>query len=77
MVTYLDHYGVKQNWDEEFHVHPAVNLSVGWLTEVNATCALLRPHRAESPDKSEGSCGDLVLVIAAVVKCEPMIKLKE
>ena len=76
-VTWLDHFGVKQDWDEEFLLQPAINMSVGWLITVDDTCALVRPHRAEGPDKTEGSCGDMILVIAAITECVSLQPVRE
>ena len=77
LIEWLDHFGVKQDWNEDFPVKLATARSVGWLSAMENQAALLTPHRVESPhDREEGSCGDMVLAISAIISVQPLTPYK-
>ena len=69
-VVWYDHYGVKQNWDEDFPKEAAVITSYGFLTHCNEHTLVITPHLCH--DDHDHSCGDMVIVRAAIKSIEPI-----
>ena len=69
-VVWRDHYGVKQNWDEDFPKEAAVITSYGYVTYCNDDIIIVTPHLCH--ENHEHSCGDMVIVRAAIKTLQPI-----